>query len=615
METEDVVFSSENNKSFLTKGNQQYWVRLIISLFLFVVLFWQDGSSFHLAVNSPILLIITGYALLNVTIIFLTRQGALREKQVKYLSITSDTAGISLLLFFGDKSTSAVCFAYYLLTIHNGIGAKNRELLISTLLSVLCFSAILYLSSYWSSQSTLGIGLIVGLLFISAILYKNNNDSHSNRMIRSIDKYSDEDIQKSLQVLVVTNDLKDRHMLLSYIDSWGIHLDTYNSSLRALTELVNRAEKGDRYTTVIVDSLNMDMSPMQFAKHVQSDSVLSNIHLIHLSPELSTERGEQLLNAGYTTLLKTPIDKTILFDALHSRKTLATNSKNITQLIRHYSGKTNNRKPLDILLAVYNKEEQDSFRATLERNGQRVYTVNNGSQTHDALNTHQFDLVVLDFNMPDIEGKEIIRLYYYTYLNEDWAPFIALVDEATPEVLSQCREAEVNAILVRPVGEEELLITVADIASSKTKQAESIDKHGQPSHVHEIQIKDCDDQILNTQTLKQLVDLSSSKNFLDQLTIRFTQDMNVLMDGLECSINENRFTDFKDLAYALKDSSCNLGASYLHKLSLQALQINQQGFQRQARLLFNDLQETLTETKYALQNYANNQDDSASKQE
>jgi two-component system sensor histidine kinase RpfC len=404
-------------------------------------------------------------------------------------------------------------------------------------------------------------------------------------------------------------------MLFSYIESWGINVDTYNSSLRAFAELVNHAESDYGYTTVIVDSLNLDMDPIQFAKYIQLDSGLSNLHLIHISPELSLDQKKQLLDAGYTTLLNTPLDKTILLDALHDHKAKTTTGSNITRFIKHYSSKTNERQPLDILLAISNKAEQELFSVTLEHNGQRVYTVSSGSQALDALNTHQFDLVILDFNMPDIEGKEIIRLYYYTYLNEDWVPFIALVNEANPEVMGQCREAEVNAILVRPVEKNELLITVSDIASSKTKRAESIDKHWQPPHIHETQIHDNDDQILNAQTLMQLEELSSSNNFLSQLTTKFNHDMDILMDGLEQSIQNNCFTDFKDLIYALKDSSCNLGADSLHKLSLLALQINQREFQGQADIIFKEIRETLSKTKYALQNHVVKQNSSATESE
>lgn len=619
METYEVRKSLTNTIGRLFREHKQYWVRPCITLSFLLVMPWLNSGAFNFSIGNPIVVIIIGYILLTTILIFLSGNAVLTYKQHRYATIISDASGITLLLIFGGISASPICAAYYLLVAHNGSNAKVREFLASSSLSTLGFTTALYFSNYWNSHIYLGIGLVLGLLLTSLILYReityNLIDKGSNNIQKSVRHHTNRNDHSDLKLLLLTNDSKDRHMLLSHIDSWGINAVIYNSSLRAFAELVNHAENNDRYTTIIVDSLNLDMDPIQFAKYIQLDSALSNIHLIHVAPEHSIKHKEQLLDAGYSTLLTTPIDKTILFDALHTNKAQITSDNNITQLINHYSSKYNVRQPLDILLAVENKAEQDVFYTTLEHNGQRVYTVSNGSQTLDALHTHQFDLVILDFNMPDIKGKEIIRLYNFTYLNEEWVPFIALVDEATTEVLSQCREAEVNAILVRPVKENELLITVADIASSKTKQAESIDKHWQPPHIHNTQISNSDNQILNTQTLLQLQELSSSKNFLSQLTTKFNQDMDILMEEMERSIHNNCFTDFKDSAYALKDSSCNLGADSLHKLSLLALQINQREFQGQAKIIFKELQETLSKTKYALQTYAIKQDSSASEGE
>ncbi|MCP4994729.1 MAG: response regulator, partial [Gammaproteobacteria bacterium] len=195
-----------------------------------------------------------------------------------------------------------------------------------------------------------------------------------------------------------------------------------------------------------------------------------------------------------------------------------------------------------------------------------VYSVDSGSQALDALNTHQFDMVIIDFNLPDIKGRDVIRLHYYTYLNQEWVPFIALVDEAATEVISQCRETGVAAILIRPISEQKLLSTVADIATSKARRADNLDNYNRPLHSHKTATKDNGNQALNIQTIMQLEHLSPSDNFLDQLISEFNRDVSQLLDAIEQSIETNRFTEFKDLSHALRDSSCNIGADSLHRL-------------------------------------------------
>ncbi len=589
------------------------WVRVVIAFVFLLVIPWLSSDPFYFSISNPLLATVIGYVLFTVALVILHSREIITNIQHNCLTLLADISGITLLLIIGESAASPLCAAYYLFIIHNGINSNTRQLLISSFLAVSSFTTVLYLSSYWNSHLELGVGLISGLTFISLILFREiTNNSNNNHIVQEETvKPTLKDKHSSLNVLFITNDTHDRHMLLSYIDSWGITIETSNSSLRAFAELANSAESENRFTTVIVDALNLDMDPIQLATYIKLDNALSKIHLIHISPEYSTDHETRLMDAGYSTLLKTPIDKTILFDALHTHNEQLAKGKNITKLISHYASKASFRQPLDILLAIADTTEQQQFRTNLENNGQRVYAVNSGSQTLDALNTHQFDIIILDFNMPDMGGNEIINLYYYTYLNEEWIPFIALVDAASPEVLSQCRDAEVNAILVRPVEENELLITVADIASSRTKRAENIDKHWQPPYIHETQIRDGNDQILNTKTLTQIEQLSSSNNFLEQLAANFNQDMDVLIEGIEKAIDNNCFTDYKDLIYALKDSSCNLGADALHKLSLIALQINQREFQGQATTILEDIKETLSKTKYALHNHALKQKSSA----
>ncbi len=585
------------------------WVRVVIASVFLLVIPWLSSDPFYFSIANPLLATVIGYILFTVALVILQSREIITKIQHNCLTLLADISGITLLLIIGESAASPLCAAYYLFIIHNGINSSTRQLLISSFLAVSSFTTVLYLSSYWNTHLELGVGLISGLTVISLILFREITNNYNVNQIVQDDTAEPtlKDKHSSLNVLFITNDTQDRHMLLSYIDSWGINIETSNSSLRAFAELANSAESENRFTTVIVDTLNLDMDPIQLAKYIKLDDALSKIHLIHISPEYSTDHETRLTDAGYSTLLTTPIDKTILFDALHTHNKQLAKGKNITKLINHYASKASFRQPLDILLAIADTTEQQQFRTNLENNGQRVYVVNSGSQTLDALNTHQFDIIILDFNMPDMRGNEIIKLYYYTYLNEEWIPFIALVDEASPEVLSQCRDAEVNAILARPVEENELLITVADIASSRTKRAENIDKHWQPPYIHETQIRDCNAQILNTKTLNQIEKLTTSNNFLEQLTTKFSQDMDTLMDDMELSIHNNCFTDFKDSAYALKDSSCNLGADALHKLSLFALQINQRDFQSQARIILTEIQQTLSKTKYALQAYTTKQ--------
>ncbi len=599
-------------------------IRLALGLCLLGFFLWQNSNSTAPLLNDPIILTAVGYVLLSTALLILIQQDAFAQTNRQSTVIFIDVTTLSLALIFGGKATAPLCIVYYLLTLHHGLHGNSREFWLSAILSIVGFSSVLYLSDFWHSQIYLGSGFLLGIILMALPISRqlqprrSTIDAVTPQPTISLDAGSplqNPEKQQHQKLLLITHDTTDRHLLLNHIDSWGIEVHVCNSTVRAFAELLNAANSGDGYSIVIMDSLNLDMDPLQFSRSLRLDNTLRTIHLMHLSPGQNSEHETKLIDAGYSRILNTPLDKTILFDALHTTKPRSPENNNITQLINHYSSKENSRQPIDILLAASDLDEQKSLRSILEQDGQRVYSVNSGSEALDALNTHQFDMVIIDFNIPDIQGKDIIRLYYYAYLNQDWVPFIALVDEATAEIISQCRETEVDAILTRPIQEQKLLTTVTDIATSRARQADNIDNINHPMHSHNTRVKDNSDQILNIQTLMQLEHFSSSNDFLNQLISKFNTDVSQLLDSIEQSIETNRFAEFKDLSHALRDSSCNIGADLLHRLSLQALQINQRNFQKQAALLAKKLHITQSKTKYALHNYLMRRNISTTKKE
>jgi PleD family two-component response regulator len=578
---------------------------------------WRSSSPTSLV--DPAMVTVTCYLLLTTSLSLAVKQGFLSRFRLRPAVITIDIAALSLFMAFGGITTAPLCAIYYLLILHSGLHDSPQHFRLNSLLSIAGFGSVMFFGGYWNNQLYLGSGLLLGMAVMAFVLSRSQHQPQADKS--SIDSAQDSqpnngqelqntdgDDQKT--VLLITHDSSDRHKLLSYINSWGLKVDVCSSAVRAFARMLNTANRGAGYRSVVVDSLNLDMDPAQFSRSLRSDSSLHHTNLIHISPGEDNEHESKLLDAGYSRILNTPLDKTLLFDALHTTSGESSDNSKITRLINHYSSKEGIREPSDILLAISDLAEQNSVKNILEQDGQRVYSVSNGSEALDALNTHQFDMVLIDFSMPDIKGKDVIRLYYYTYPNQDWTPFIAIVDKASPEILYQCREIDVDAVLIRPLHEQKLRTTVADIATSSSKQPNHSETGILPGYSQNNAATDSSN-VLNTKTLRQLEHLSHNNEFLQQLVTGFHTDMDYLLSALEEAVNDNRYPEFLDQSHALRDSSCNMGADLLHRLSLKALQINQGEFQKQAKQVLHQLHIANSKTKYALHNYVIQRDNSA----
>ncbi len=615
---------SEHNSAHKYQEYHPSVIRLLVGLCIIGLYIWHNSNTIPTWLFDLPILTGLGYIVISIGLFFLEGKNYFTQSKLRSAATVIDVAALSVFMAYGGEVAAPLCVIYYLLILINGLHRPSRAVWVTTSLSAIGFTSVLFINSYWGSQQYLGFGLLSGMV-LTSLLISNYLNKYRIREAPGLPvTFIKVETKPSLQnpakhdqnkLLLITPDSTDRHLLLNYIDSWGIKIDVCNSAVRAFAELLNAASRGAGYSIVIVDSINLDMEPIQFCKSLRSDNTLNHINLLHLSPGYGSDNETQLLDAGYSKVLKTPLDKTILFDALHATNPIPQENDNITQLIHHYESKDSSPQPSDILLATSDFTEQNNLKEILEQEGQRVYTVRNGSEALDALNTHQFDIVIIDFKMHDIKGKDVIRLYYYTYPSQDWIPFVALVDKATPEILSQCRETEVDAVLTRPIEKQKLLTTIADITTARIKQTSNPDSPAISTSSCSTSTTDGNSQVLNIQTLRQLEHLSPSDEFLDQLISRFDEDMVQLLDTLKLAIENNQYSEFMDQSHALRDSSCNIGADLLHHLSLQALQISQHEFKKQGKLILDELNIAQAKTKYALHNYVIQRNNSATETE
>lgn len=116
--------------------------------------------------------------------------------------------------------------------------------------------------------------------------------------------------------------------------------------------------------------------------------------------------------------------------------------------------------PAAVLVADDNRVNRRVVQRILESGGHRVTLVKNGEEALDALEQESFDLVLMDLNMPVMDGIEATKLYRVQSLGRRAVPIIGLTADATPEARQRCLDAGMRACLTKPITPPELLDTV-----------------------------------------------------------------------------------------------------------------------------------------------------------
>jgi len=411
---------------------------------------------------------------------------------------------------------------------------------------------------------------------------------------------------KDTRIIFMTSDTLDRHQIITHLTGWQVQVKACSNAARTFTEILSASDGNTPYDMVIVDQHQLDMEPAQFAKSVYSEASLQNLSLIYLGPENSPDRDQQLIAAGYSHILQTPINKSLLYNALHAATNTAHQhfSKNVTSFINHYTREQSALPPLDILIAA-NPANLKRIKHILKTTKHQVFAVENGEQALNALDSHSFDIAIFELDMPIMNGAEAIKLYHFTHQNDPWTPFILLAPESNSQLINECNDLDIDACLIGKIEQHTLLTTIKQAITEQDKEHQSTtpSKNILAKNHSQADFDQHNSTILGRATLRDLEELGSGQEFVRNLINSFLYSSEELLHGMEKAIAENNYQLFIDHAFAFKDGAGSLGALAVYKASIKASHLEHTNFKDNADARRNEIQISFNKTRQALLDY------------
>lgn len=220
-------------------------------------------------------------------------------------------------------------------------------------------------------------------------------------------------------------------------------------------------------------------------------------------------------------------------------------------------------RALRILLAEDNRTNQKVVTKILERAGHAVQVAENGEEALDALEVGRFDIVLMDVNMPVMNGLEAVKLYRFTELGGPRVPVVALTADATAEAAKLCREAGMDDCLTKPIEPERLLRTIAELVP------DALAVPAGPA-VTEITSHPRFRPATGAIDAGVLADLESlgGKEFVIELIDAFLTDSTDLVREMAAAAAARDSNAFRSHAHALRSAAANIGAKSLFELCL-----------------------------------------------
>ncbi len=528
-----------------------------------------------------------------------------------------DNLFISMGLITGGSS-AAPLFLGYLLLLAQSSYAKSRPLIVVTGVLSLAGLSISILTDH-SGELGIFASTLAGLLVLAS-LFAWRHQSTAAQSFKATQEDSDpaaevgtdglavdESLQISTElidskVLYLSNDSADRHGVMRHLASWGINRHRESNTIRAFTALINAVEQSKPFHAVLVDQKHMDMDPVQFASSVRAETALQSLCLIYIGPLTSESSEQRLHNAGYSKLIATPVDKSLLYKALHRSAELPVSDPGVVNLFDHYPAQKRHQ-PLDILFAANNIQLQHRLKRILERAGHRLYQVTNGNQVLDALESHHFDIALVEQDIPETGGLQALKLYRFTRLDQPWIPFVLVLDKPTTGMIQKCEDAGVDAYISLPIDQAWLLDTLDTLAQNKENDVlpqapSSLNTTGSGA-------------VLDDDRLQALETLSEDQQFLPNLIDHFFNDCETIITEMALAIETRKPKVFRNLGHSLRDITGNMGTLDIYHLSLKAARLRDSDFPEEALQLLSDINTARKIAREALQTHVSKRHNSA----
>ena len=268
---------------------------------------------------------------------------------------------------------------------------------------------------------------------------------------------------RGLNVLVVDDNATNRRILEEILTAWGMRPTLVDGGLAAIVALDSALAAGKPFPLAIIDFQMPDLDGFGLAGRIKARPELATTMVMMISSVGNQGDAIRCKELGVASYLTKPVRQSVLLEAILS--VLAANDRPLDHPVlvtRHTINETH--RSLRVLVAEDNAVNRQLVMALLGKRGLTAVSVVNGREAVAALTEGEFDVVLMDVQMPEMDGLEatatIRRLEALTGTR---VPIIALTAHAMKGDEEICLAAGMDAYLSKPINSKELFALIESL--------------------------------------------------------------------------------------------------------------------------------------------------------
>ncbi|MEM9589277.1 MAG: response regulator, partial [Planctomycetota bacterium] len=411
---------------------------------------------------------------------------------------------------------------------------------------------------------------------------------------------------RGVSVLVVDDNETNRLVFSGICNSVGMRTGTATSGALALQTLRQRHRDGDPVQLLLLDAMMPGMDGFEVARRLSEDEVLRRLPVIMLtSMDADRARGQPSMESVEHLLLK-PVSRLQVLEAMHA----AINRTSWTDgsLAETIETASESRR---ILLAEDNPVNQKVAVTLLEQRGHRVIVADNGQLVLDLLDRESFDVVLMDVQMPEVDGIDATReIRRREQATGGHLPVVAMTAHAMEGDRARCLEAGMDGYLPKPFKREELFRVVESFSAGVKDDSPTALAHPIASTALEVEQETPESQastqsvpvpVFDAELLRR--NTGGSPAVVRQMIEMFRSESERQLADVAAAVEHSDATSLQESAHTLKGSIGIFGAPRCFEAAYTLEQLGRSGDVGRSQEALKKLRRELEELKNALSDH------------
>ncbi len=365
----------------------------------------------------------------------------------------------------------------------------------------------------------------------------------------------DLELLSTRRALIVDDNATNRRVLRLQLARFGIEARSVDSAEAALKELTEAFDRHQGFDLAVLDHIMPGCDGLELARQIAADGRFQSMRLVLLTSAQAVRAGGDIAALGFCAYLVKPVSNRELHETLHRVMSAQSGQwHGSTQSIVLAAPKANSLITGHVLLADDNRVNQKVALGALQRLGLTVDVANNGEEAVAAWAAGIFDLILMDCQMPVMDGYQAAREIRARETRANRTPIIALTADAMKGTEQLCREAGMDDYLTKPIDRDRLSEVVNRYLSPSPGPAALAENR-------ELNADSAAASIAPVDWERLMLTADNDRDFAGELVQLFIESGDSVLQDIRDALERGDMAALGRAAHSLKGSSANMCAS------------------------------------------------------